>query len=186
MIALHRTAALSRLNGFMFMGVAPSYFVGGLITGRFGAAVCLWSSAGILALNLVWALFTLPETQRPETTAYAADVAAAESTPSENVQTPTIFTRVKRGLWKALMWVLGPFDTLKHLFPRKDVVDGKLNFRVTLLGLGALFYNLGNMYIGQVILLYAMTALRFNAEQVSLLVLLFSPTAMSTFVAINI
>lgn len=151
------TALLSRLQGSLFLGLAPGYALGGYISVALGQTVILWTSAGLLLVNVIYTIMVVPETlTTPEINEVHQEQAQSDCEHSRE----SFLRRIIGAL-------LSPLSPLKHLIPVRYPQTGRRNPRLLLLAIGVALYTLGSGYLSQVVIIYSSNVLYFNAEDVS-------------------
>lgn len=137
----------------MWAGAAPGYIIGGYITTNIGALTTIRISAALFSLNLLYAIFVIPET-----ISFSSNNEERHDTEERNRL--SFLRRVGNSVGLV-------FAPLMHLKPTRNEETGRMNPRLLLFAIGVFLYSVGSHYLGQIIILYGSNTLSFDAKDVS-------------------
>ncbi|KAG8715046.1 hypothetical protein FRC09_016977 [Ceratobasidium sp. 395] len=152
---------LSVLEGSIYLGLAISYTLGGVITTRAGnLTTVFWVQAAVCATILLYIVVTIPETfGRDKRAARAAEVAAEQARRRGPVR-PSLGTR-SSSLERVRDTTSAFARPFRLIWPRRNPVTGKRNIRLLLLSIAMFSALVGAAYVGPAWLVFATN--RFHA-----------------------
>ncbi|KAF8320663.1 MFS general substrate transporter [Clavulina sp. PMI_390] len=161
-----RTAALSRLQGALWLGLAPGYALGGWVAVTFGPTTTLLAASALSVIKLTYSAITLRET-----------LTAPEMNVVQREQMQMMEQQVRKPfLQRTRRAILAVFAPLKYVVPHRDPHTGRRNPRLLLFALGGALYTLAMSYFPPVMVIYASNELYFNAGDTGWLLTVYQTT----------
>ncbi|KAF8320665.1 MFS general substrate transporter [Clavulina sp. PMI_390] len=159
----NRTYVLSRVQGALWLGLAPGFVIGGYLSVATSRATPLFIAAGISVFRLIYNFLLIRETFS------APEIIASQEEDAEETQ-----LRSQEGrLLRILGWVTAPFAPLQRLIPRVDPTSNRRNPRLLLLAIGVGVYSLGSSHLSQLLLVYSANQLYFTSKDTGIFLTLF-------------